>query len=51
MDCIAKTLSFSSLAWRPCACLRMRSIAISLKVDENRLAIKRLVFGRCIMFV
>ena len=39
MDCIAKTASFSSLAWQPCAFLRMRSLAISLKVDKNRLTI------------
>ena len=36
MDCIAKTASFSSLAWRPCARLRMRSIAITLKVNEKQ---------------
>ena len=38
MDCIAKTASFSSLLWWPCACLRMRSIAISLKVDEEQVS-------------
>ena len=48
MDCIAETASFSSLTWRPCACLHMRSLAISLK---NRLAIQRFVFTKCIMFV
>ena len=35
IDCIANTATFSSLAWRPCVCLRMRNIAISLKVDEK----------------
>ena len=48
MDCIAETASFSSVAWQPCACLCMFSIAI---INENRLAIKRFVFGRCVMFV
>ena len=52
MDCISKTASFSSLVWRPYACLHMRSIAISLKVDEKQVSyMKHFVFGRCIMFV
>ena len=37
MNCIAVA---ASLMWRPCACLCMRSIAISLKINET------LVFSR-----
>ena len=42
MDCIAETASFSSFEWQPCARLRMRSIAISLKVDEKQVSYKAL---------
>ena len=38
MDCIAKTASFSSLSWWPRACLRMHSIAIGLKVNEEQVS-------------
>ena len=38
MDFIAKTARFSSLVWRPCGYLHICSAAISLKVDENKLA-------------
>ena len=38
MDCVAETASFLTLAWQPCACLCMRSLAISLKVDENKVS-------------
>ena len=38
MDCIAETAGFLSLAWQPCAYLRMRSLAISLKVDEKKVS-------------
>ena len=47
MDCITETASSASLAWRPCACLHMCSIAISLKVHEKQVSF---VFGRCKMF-
>ena len=39
MGYIAKT---ASLAWWPCAHLRMRSIAISLKVDEKQVSYEAL---------
>ena len=42
MDCIAKTASFFSLTWRPCACLCTRDIAISLKVDEQQVSTEAL---------
>ena len=38
MGCVAETASFSSLVWWPCACLRMRSIVVSLKVDEKQVS-------------
>ena len=38
MECIAEMASFSFLSWWPCACLRMRSIAISLKVNEEQVS-------------
>ena len=42
MDCIAETASFSSLAWWPCARLRMRSNAITLKVNEKQVSYEAL---------
>ena len=47
MDSITETASFSSLAWRPYACLCMRSLAISLKVNEKQVSFMRFVFSRC----
>ena len=42
MGCVTETASFSSLAWWPCACLRMRSIAIGLKIDEKQVSYEAL---------
>ena len=38
MDFIAETESFFSMVWQPCACLRMRAIGITLKVDEKQVS-------------
>ena len=38
IDCITKAASFSFSVWRPYAYLHMRSIAISLKVNEKQVS-------------
>ena len=42
MVCIAEMASFSTLAWRPCAHMRMHSNTVRLKLDEEQVSDKAL---------